>query len=209
MAAYRFAVQNLCKHFNNLTVLGSFRYLSSSVSNSSNVANKKLEVYLPIVTSLRFSHTFLSRITAEQLWKGVTSVSPAGRKKGRGRATGRTRQRDLNRGQVIGFGKKNMIWPGLNAPIVQGREIIRQQELPRDEAREKRILELRDKSVGRKSFKLSPLERGWTGNKLPGRSLGPPDPIGEGIHWSTTQNSLFKPPYENQINSGMNHRSVV
>lgn len=179
MAVYRFVVQNLCKQFNNLTLSVSPHYLSSTVSNSSYIANKKPQVYLPIVTSLRFSHTFLSRITAEQLWKGVTSVSPAGRRKGRGKASARIKQRDLNRGQVIGFGKKNMIWPGLNAPIVQGREIIRQQELPPDEEREKRILELRDKSSGRKSLKLSPLERGWTGNRLPGRSLGPPDPIGE------------------------------
>ena len=29
-------------------------------------------------------------------------------------------------------------------------------------------------------FKLSPIERGWSGTKLPGRSLGPPDPVGEG-----------------------------
>ncbi|GFY76066.1 28S ribosomal protein S5, mitochondrial [Trichonephila inaurata madagascariensis] len=172
------SLKPLCKQFNNFDYLLS-GYLSTTVSNSSYVANQKLRVCLPIVTSLRSSHTFLSRITAEQLWKGVTSVSPAGRRKGRGRASGRTKQKDLNRGQVLGFGKKNMIWPGLNAPVVQGREIIRQQELPRDEEREKRILELRDKSFGRKFLKLSPLERGWTGNKLPGRSLGAPDPVGE------------------------------
>jgi len=28
-------------------------------------------------------------------------------------------------------------------------------------------------------FKLSPIERGWSGGKMPGRSLGPPDPVGE------------------------------
>lgn len=28
--------------------------------------------------------------------------------------------------------------------------------------------------------KLSPLERGWSGSKMPGRSIGPPDAIGEG-----------------------------
>lgn len=28
-------------------------------------------------------------------------------------------------------------------------------------------------------FKLSPLERGWSGNKMPGRSIGPPDPVGD------------------------------
>ena len=31
-----------------------------------------------------------------------------------------------------------------------------------------------------KQIKLSPLERGWTGAKMPGRRIGPPDPVGEG-----------------------------
>ncbi|XP_042901290.1 small ribosomal subunit protein uS5m [Parasteatoda tepidariorum] len=136
----------------------------------------------PVFNSLiswRFSHAFLSRLTADQLWKGVTSLSPAGRRKGRGRGGGRKVARDLNRGQVIGFGKKNMLWPGLNAPVVQGRELLRQQELPPDESREKRLLELRDKMATKKSFKIHPLDRGWTGSRLPGRSLGPPDAVGE------------------------------
>ncbi|KAF8763992.1 putative 28S ribosomal protein S5 like protein [Argiope bruennichi] len=84
--------------------------------------------------------------------------------------------------------KKNMLWPGLNAPVIQGREVLRQIELPPDEERQKRILELRDKSIARRSFKLHPLEKGWTGNKLPGRSLGPPDPVGEGFALSTSVN---------------------
>lgn len=42
-------------------------------------------------------------VTAEQLWKGCTSVSPAGRRKGRGRTVKKIR--DLNRGQIIGCGK--------------------------------------------------------------------------------------------------------
>lgn len=42
-------------------------------------------------------------VTADQLWKGCTSVSPAGRRKGRGRTVKKIR--DLNRGQIIGCGK--------------------------------------------------------------------------------------------------------
>lgn len=30
--------------------------------------------------------------------------------------------------------------------------------------------------------KLSPLERGWTGAKMPGRYIGAPDPVGEGLY---------------------------
>lgn len=74
-----------------------------------------------------------------------------------------------------------MLWPGLNAPVIQGREVVRQQELPPDENREKRLFELRDKMASRRFNKIHPLERGWSGTKLPGRSLGPPDPVGEGL----------------------------
>lgn len=73
-----------------------------------------------------------------------------------------------------------MLWPGLNAPIVQGREVLRQQSLPPDEDRERRLIEIRNKLAIRKRPKIHPLERGWSGNRLPGRSLGPPDPVGDG-----------------------------
>lgn len=114
---------------------------------------------------------------AEDLWKGVTSVSNAGRK--RGRAKGLMRKKDLNRGQVIGIGKANIHWPGLSAPIIRGRELVQRQQFPPDPEREAKLIKLRDSMSGRKFQKLSPLERGWSGNKMPGRSLGAPDPIGE------------------------------
>lgn len=114
---------------------------------------------------------------ADDLWKGVTSVSNAGRK--RGRAKGLVRRKDLNRGQVIGIGKANIQWPGLSAPIIRGRELVQRQQLPPDPEREAKLIKLRDSMSGKKFQKLSPLERGWSGNKMPGRSLGPPDPIGE------------------------------
>lgn len=34
---------------------------------------------------------------------------------------------------------------------------------------------------GKRFQKLTSLERGWSGNKMPGRSIGPPDPIGEDV----------------------------
>ena len=70
---------------------------------------------------------------ADDLWKGVTSVSNAGRKRGRGK--GLMRRKDLNRGQVIGIGKANIQWPGLSAPIIRGRELVQQQQLPEDTER--------------------------------------------------------------------------
>lgn len=34
---------------------------------------------------------------------------------------------------------------------------------------------------GFRVFRISPLDRGWSGSKMPGRSIGAPDPIGEDI----------------------------
>lgn len=78
------------------------------------------------------------------------------------------------------IGKVNMLWPGLSAPVIRGRELVEQQRLPDDPEREKKLIEIRSKMGGQRRMKLSPIERGWTGAKLPGRSIGPPDPIGEG-----------------------------
>lgn len=116
-------------------------------------------------------------VPADEIWKGVTTVSNAGRK--RGRAKGLMRKKDLNRGQVIGVGKANIQWPGLSAPIMRGREMVQRQQLPPDPEREAKLIKMRDSMSGRRFQKLSPLERGWSGNKMPGRSIGPPDAIGE------------------------------
>lgn len=47
----------------------------------------------------------LYAVPAEDLWKGVTSVSNAGKKRGRGKGVGKKTAKNLNRGQVIGVGK--------------------------------------------------------------------------------------------------------
>lgn len=60
----------------------------------------------------------------------MTSVSNAGKKRGRGRSVWRAR--DLNRGQIIGVGKANIVWPGLSSPIIRGKELVQQIQLPED-----------------------------------------------------------------------------
>lgn len=120
---------------------------------------------------------FFFSVTAAQLWKGVSSVSNAGKKRGRAKSV--WRPRDLNRGQIIGVGKENIVWPGLNAPIIQGKELIQQRQLPPDPERESKIFKMRDSVTTGRTIKVNPLDRGWSGSKLPGRSIGPPDAIGE------------------------------
>ena len=44
------------------------------------------------------------KVSSDDLWKSVTSVSNAGRRRGRGKRVGRKRVVDLNKGQVLGTG---------------------------------------------------------------------------------------------------------
>ncbi|KAF4529545.1 hypothetical protein B566_EDAN014391 [Ephemera danica] len=139
----------------------------------------------PCVTGLIFTSqpcrctSFFNKLPAESLWKGVTSVSNAGRKRGRGKGVGKKTAKNLNRGQVIGIGKANIQWPGLNVPVMKGRELVQQQQLPEDTERENKLIKLRDAMGTFRSIRLLPTERGWSGSKMPGRSIGPPDPVGD------------------------------
>ncbi|KRX82250.1 Protein sel-1 -like protein 1 [Trichinella sp. T6] len=114
--------------------------------------------------------------SAERLWKSVTSVSNVGRRKGRARSV--RKAKDLNRGQTIGSGKINTLWPGLNSALTIGRQMLEPKYLPPDPEREQKLLKLREMTrVSR--LKLHPLERGWSGTSLKGRKLGPPPCIAE------------------------------
>jgi len=68
----------------------------------------------------------------------------------------------------------------LTVPIIQGKEIVERKQLPPDPDREAKLIKMRDSMGQFRPLRLSPLERGWSGTKMHGRSLGPPDPIGQG-----------------------------
>lgn len=142
---------------------------------------EKYKALLP--TSVQFNQTrntnFFNKHSAKAIWAGVTGVSNAGRKRGRGSGPGKLIRRDLNKGQIIGVGKANILWPGLTAPIMRGREIVKQVQLPPDPDREAKLISLRNKLGQSRWKKLAPLERGWSGGKQGGRSIGPPDPVGD------------------------------
>ncbi|KAK3857273.1 hypothetical protein Pcinc_036463 [Petrolisthes cinctipes] len=148
------------------------------------LVNKRKELCQPslhlIQQPVRNTNSFFNRTSAEQLWKGVTSVSNAGKKKGRGKGVGKAMSKNLNRGQIIGVGEENIVWPGLNAPVIQGRELVQQKRLPKDEERQAALVRLRDTMGKFRHLKIDPLERGWSGTRMGGRSVGPPDTIGEG-----------------------------
>lgn len=149
-----------------------FKNISKIVSYNNTLKN-------PILCNAVRYTSFFNKLPAADLWKGVTAVSNAGKKRGRGKGTGKKVAKDLNKGQIIGVGKKNILWPGLNSPIIRGKEIVQQQMLAEDTEREKNILKIRDAIGGFRVIKVSPVDRGWSGSKMPGRSIGPPDAIGD------------------------------
>ena len=75
-----------------------------------------------------------------------------------------------------------MQWPGLNAPVVQGREIVPIVEKLPDPVYEKRLLEVRNRLDRFRRLSIPPNERGFTGGSPAGKSLGRPDPINESVH---------------------------
>lgn len=133
------------------------------------------------------------------MWKTITSVSNAGAKRGRAKRRGATKFKDLNLGQRIGqgtfivdqvqifvksscfvLGRSNIQWPGLNAPVVQGRDVLSISERPPDPMREQKLLEVRNRLDRFRRLSIPPNERGFTGGSPAGKSLGTPDPFNEG-----------------------------
>jgi len=119
--------------------------------------------------------SFMNTISATSIWDGTTGVSSAGRKKGRGK--GRKKVTNLNRGQVMGVGRENMQWPGLNSPILKDRKVEQVKKLPPNPDYEANLKQARDKSAKTGIQNTPPLVRGYVGSRAPGQSIGPPDPL--------------------------------
>ncbi|XP_017883518.1 28S ribosomal protein S5, mitochondrial [Ceratina calcarata] len=143
--------------------------------NRTNNATTLLTSRVPLDQHIKLAHTnFFNRRSATNLWKSVTSVSNAGKRRGRGKAV--PRMKDLNRGKKLGCGKVPILFPGLNAPVSQGEFVLKQRrlmpkELPQIEVDRPRQI------TKRRKMKIHPLLRGWSGGMQGGRKIGPPDPI--------------------------------
>jgi len=122
---------------------------------------------------------FLQHLDADRLWKSVTTKSNQALSSPRGKRTSKTQKKDLNRGQNLGDGKYNMLWPGLNSPVIRGRDMVDRQRLPENPERMKKLIEFREMQQVKKRRKFSPIERGWSGGNPKGQFFGPPDPIGD------------------------------
>lgn len=93
----------------------------------------------------------------------MTSVSNAGKKRGRGKGAGGKRAKDLNKGQQIGIGKLNIIWPGLNSQVVKGREVVEIKQMPQDDSYSQNLVEIRNQLDTYMKVRVNPLSRGWSG----------------------------------------------
>ena len=71
------------------------------------------------------------------------------------------------------------MWPGLNTPVIRGREVMTRKQLPPNPERSQEIVRMRDQMSRIRYTALPPLLRGFSGNRFPGQSIGPPDPVGD------------------------------
>uniref|UniRef100_A0A8C5Y7W0 Small ribosomal subunit protein uS5m n=1 Tax=Microcebus murinus TaxID=30608 RepID=A0A8C5Y7W0_MICMU len=122
-------------------------------------------------------YSFFTKLTADELWKGALAESGAGARKGRGKRTKKKRRKDLNRGQIIGEGRRGFLWPGLNVPLMKNGAVqtIAQRSKEEQEKVEADMVQQREEWERKRKMKVK-RERGWSGNSWGGVSLGPPDP---------------------------------
>ncbi|XP_034192655.1 mitochondrial ribosomal protein S5 isoform X1 [Osmia lignaria lignaria] len=128
----------------------------------------------PLIQNARSTTSFFMKRSAADLWKSVTSVSNAGKRRGRGKNL--PKMKDLNKGQRLGYGKIPIVFPGLNAPVVKGDTIVRQQQLS-EETVAQPVAASDINLPGSKRHKIPALKRGYTGASICGRTFGAPDPV--------------------------------
>lgn len=100
-------------------------------------------------------------------------MSNVGRKRGRGKAI--RKQIDLNRGQIVGQGREQILLPGLNMKTVDRSRLNTMKVAGKNENFDNNLLNNRGNSNIRRTNKIHPLERGWFGTTLFGRSIGIPE----------------------------------
>ncbi|XP_069810788.1 small ribosomal subunit protein uS5m [Dendropsophus ebraccatus] len=121
--------------------------------------------------------SFFSKLTANELWKGVLAETGGGARKGRGKRTKKRIKRNLNIGQNIGDGKFGYLWPGLNTPVLASgkTQAIAKRDQEQLDAMQAKILQERDDFEKKRKTRVK-RERGWTGQSWGGVSIGHPDP---------------------------------
>lgn len=123
--------------------------------------------------------SFFTKTTAANVWKSVTSVSAAGKKRGRGKGTGRVIAKDFNRGQQIGVGRHKLALPGLNTPVFEAKRPVEIQDLGKNHEFHEKLQFVRNEMNKFRKFREMPLDRGFSGRRAHGRHAGQPDDYNE------------------------------
>jgi len=142
--------------------------------------------------------SFYKNPPQSELWKMMTGVSAQGKK--RGRAKKLMRPKNLNRGQIIGFGRRRMDFPGLTSPVthrgtgnVTKNKIAEMNPLTYDRY-EENLKQIRENSVmfGRRKKERNPLERGWSGARQIGKRYGAPVAVNEELKFHNFDSVLLE-----------------
>lgn len=86
---------------------------------------------------------------------------------------------DLNKGQIVGVGKKVISLPGLNTKVYEKSGPMKIKTLGDNEGYESKLQSLRGDQQLRQKQRIHPLERGFSGTQPYGRSIGIPDELKE------------------------------
>lgn len=123
--------------------------------------------------------SFFSKTTAANVWKSVTGVSAAGVRRGRGKGTSKIVAKDLNRGQIIGEGRRKLILPGLNARIQPSTKPLDVEDVGENREFKEKLQVVRKEMGTYRKYRENPLERGFSGRRAHGRNSGQPDDYNE------------------------------
>lgn len=124
--------------------------------------------------------SFFNKQDASTIWKAMAGVSQQGKK--RGRARNLLRPKNLNKGQILGFGKRRMDFPGLTSRTFTGAgSEVKMKPITEMSERvytkyEDDLVKIRE-ATGQKRIrrKASALERGWSGGRPLGKRFGAPE----------------------------------
>jgi len=172
----------------------------------------------PLVLPLS-RHVFNSNLdSADQLWKAMAGVSAQGKKRGRSRNL--MKKKDLNRGQIIGYGKAKVNWPVLVSKATKRDKDsnVERTNVP-EEVEEhlfntyiEKMKESQSLVQGRRGkVKQHPLERGWTGGKPVGRKFGAPIAANKDLSFDNFDSVLieFKTLFKMTGNMGRVRRTSI
>ena len=195
----------LCQSLHSLTVHPQVTRISSTFVRN-----------VPVIHNSRSMSGFFKHGDAEPLWKSMAGVSAQGKKRGRQKQT--LRQKNLNKGKRIGYGKARISWPGLTSSTLIGagkasrpQQIGEMDEKVYTSYQEELAETIKNSSSSGFRRRVDPLERGWTSAKAPGRKFGPPEAANKELDFDNFNSVLleFKTVFHMTGNLGRVRRNSI